>query len=91
MKVPIVSVQFINVVSFGGQIKSASAVSPSNPERAGSTPFEIELDEASGIFKVTKTLSGVVKSKYVPMTNVASFEVDERPVEKAEPKPAVKK
>ena len=84
MKIPILSVSFVNPVSFGGQIKSASSTSPSNPERAGSTPFDIELDEASGIFKVAKNASGIVKVKYVPMQNVACFEVLE------EAKPEVK-
>lgn len=81
--IPIISIQFINSVSFGGQLQSASSVSPSNPERAGATPFDLELDEGSGIFRVTKRAAGITKSKYVPMTNVAAFEVDERPVEKA--------
>lgn len=82
----IASVQFINPVAHGGGIKSASSTSASNPERAGSTPFEIEFDPESNLFKVTRTVQGKVVSKFVPMSNVSGFEMADEP--KAEVKPA---
>lgn len=87
MSTKVLKVEFINPVSLGGQIKSASTVSPANPDRPGSTPFTIELDEAATMFQITKKEAHRTVVKYVPMSNVSGFEVI--PEAKKEEKPAV--
>lgn len=87
----ILNVQFINPVAHGGGIKSASSTSASNPERAGSTPFDIEFDPESNLFKVTRTVNGKSISKFVPMTNVSGFEMADEPKSEVKPAAAVKK
>lgn len=89
MPTKILKVEFINVVSLAGQIKSASSVSPANPDRPGSTPFTIELDDGETLFKITKKEPHKTVVKYVPMSNVSGFEVDTTPEKK--PEPQVKK
>lgn len=68
-------VHFINPVSFGGQITSAKAGSPSDAMRVGSTPFDIELVESGGFpaVKLSKNQNGTVSHIYVPITNVSGY------------------
>ena len=80
MTVKLASVQFINVVSFGGQLQSLS-INPSG-ERPGEKPNEILLDETTQLIQLKRIVNGVPKVRYVPMSNVASFEpapVEEKP------------
>jgi hypothetical protein len=79
-------VQFINVVSFGGQIKSCNGKVVG--DRPGQEAAEIELDEKQRFFKMSKVMNGKLRSKYVPMSNVSGFEIIE---EEVVVKPAVKK
>ena len=83
----VLNVSFINVVAHGGGIKSASSTSAANPERPGSSPFDIEFDPDSNLFKITRSLNGKSVSKLVPLSNVACFEI----VEEVKPASEVKK
>ena len=76
-------VQFVNVVSFGGQIKSCNGRVVG--DRPGQTPTDIEVDEKQRFFKLSKVMDGKLRVKYVPMSNVSGFEVVE------EDKPAAPK
>ena len=77
-------VQFINPVSFGGQITSANGKVVG--DRPGQTPIDIEVDEKQRFFKLSKVMDGKSRVKYVPMSNVSGFEIIEEEV-----KPAAKK
>ena len=72
MTVKLVNVQFINVVSFGGQLQSLS-VNPSG-ERPGEKPNEISFDPESSLVEIKRVVNGRPTVKYVPLSNVASFE-----------------
>ena len=80
------TIQFKSVVSFGGQLQSAS-VDPVG-DRPGSTPMSIELDDSMRFFELIKSVNGRRTTKIVPMDNVASFEPLDEP--KVEPKKAAK-
>lgn len=71
----IVHVDFISVVSFGGSLKSVTSRGVVG-DRPGQKAADIELLEGD-ILKITREVNGITRSKYVPMTNVASFEVEE--------------
>lgn len=71
----IAEVQFRDVVSHGGQLKSASASVPSNPDRPGSTPCDIEFDPETMVFAITKTIQSKVRTKFVHVSNVTGWEV----------------
>jgi len=75
------TMQFKNVVSFGGQLQSASV----NPvgDRPGAVAMTIELDDSMRFFELVKNVNGVKVTKIVPMDNVASFE----PLEESKPEP----
>lgn len=73
-------VDFIAVVSFGGSLKSASGKVVG--DRPGQTPMDITLLDGT-TFRLRKTINGKERIKYVPITNVSGYEVDE------EVKPAV--
>jgi len=75
-------VDFIAVVSLGGSLKSAS--NKVVGDRPGQTPMEISVDEDMKFIRLVKTVNGKEKVKYVPMTNVSGFEVEEP----AKPQPA---
>lgn len=74
-------VQFINVVSFGGQLQSAS----NKPvgDRPGQGGMDIELSE-HGV-KLSKSINGVPTTRHVPLSNVAAMEFIEEPTPKANP------
>lgn len=84
MTIKLNSVQFVNTVSFGGSLQSLSV----NPvgDRPGALPNEISFDPESNLIEIKRIVNGVPQKRYVPMSNVASFEP--APVEK---KPEVKK
>lgn len=65
------TVQFKNVVSFGGQLQSAGGLVGDRP---GATAMEVELDDEQRFFKLTKFVNGKEATRFVPMENVASFE-----------------
>ena len=71
-------VQFINVVSFGGQIKSCNGKVVG--DRPGQTATDIEVDEKQRFFKLSRVMDGKMRVKYVPMSNVSGFEVIEEAV-----------
>lgn len=75
------SVQFISVVSFGGQLQSAS----NKPvgDRPGQGGMDIELGEYG--VKLSKTINGIPSVRHVPLANVASMEFIEEPAPKANP------
>jgi hypothetical protein len=75
------NVQFINTVSFGGQLQSASIRAVG--DRPGQGGMEIELDEKMRFMALTKFVNGQTRTRLVPMSNIASFEpiVEEKPVE----------
>lgn len=66
------NVQFVNTVSFGGQLQSASTRAVG--DRPGQGAMIIELDEEMRFVALTKTVNGNKKTRLVPMTNIASFE-----------------
>lgn len=66
------NVQFVNTVSFGGQLQSASIRAVG--DRPGQGGMEIELDEKMRFVALTKSVNGMPRTKLVPMTNIASFE-----------------
>lgn len=69
-------VQFINVVSFGGQLQSAS----NKPvgDRPGQGGMEIELGE-HGV-KLSRSINGIPTVRHVPLSNVAAMEfIEETP------------
>jgi hypothetical protein len=72
MTIKLVNVQFVNIVSFGGQLQSLS-VNPSG-ERPGEKPNEISFDPESSLVEIKRVVNGVPKTKYSPLSNVASFE-----------------
>lgn len=72
----ITHVDFIAVVSLGGSLKSASSKSVVG-DRPGQTPMDITVDEDMKFIRLSKTVNGKEKVKYVPMTNVSGFEVDD--------------
>lgn len=78
MPIKIGSVQFINVVAFGGQIKSAQDGTVVG-DRAGQTPTTIMLDDKQRFFELSKTVNGKVMRKVVPMSNVSGFEIIDEP------------
>ena len=69
------NVQFINTVSFGGQLQSASIRAVG--DRPGQGGMLIEMDNEMRFMSLTKSVNGATKTRLVPMTNVASFEVIE--------------
>ena len=72
-------VQFVNVVSFGGQIKSCNGKVVG--DRPGQTATDVEVDEKMRFFKLSRIMDGKLRVKYVPMSNVSGFEiVEEAPV-----------
>jgi len=71
-------VQFRNNVSFGGQLQSAS-ISPVG-DRPGQGGMEIDLDEKANIVRLRKPVNGIMEERFVPMSNIASFQP--LPVEK---------
>lgn len=79
----ITHVDFISVVSFGGSLKSFSQKVVG--DRPGQTPGVVTLSDDGTLFKLEKHINGKLRTKYVPMTNVSGFEVEE------EVKPQVKK
>lgn len=85
-------VDFINNVSFGGQIRSASSTSPQHPDRPGSGKFKLRLVEVSGIpcVEIVGVEAGREKVKNVPFTNVSTFEVAPPEEKKEEKKPETK-
>lgn len=68
-------VQFVNTVSFGGSLQSAS----NRPvgDRPGQGSMDIELDERGRFISLTKLVNGKPQTRVVPMANVAAFEVIE--------------
>lgn len=70
-------VQFVNVVSFGGQLQSAS-LRPVG-DRPGQGTMEILADLDKGLVYLTKNVNGRPVTKLVPMSNIASFELLEAP------------
>ena len=72
MTIKLVNVQFVNIVSFGGQLQSLS-VNPTG-DRPGEKPNEISFDPESNLIEIKRIVNGLPKTKYVPMSNVASFE-----------------
>jgi hypothetical protein len=66
------NVQFVNTVSFGGQLQSASTRAVG--DRPGQGGMAIELDEKMRFVALTKSVNGVQKTRLVPMSNIASFE-----------------
>jgi hypothetical protein len=76
------NVQFVNTVSFGGQLQSASIRAVG--DRPGQGGMTIEIDEKMRFIALTKSVNGITKTRLVPMTNVASFEcIIEEPVKPA--------
>ena len=76
------NVQFINTVSFGGQLQSASIRAVG--DRPGQGGMLIELDEKMRFMALTKDVNGQPRTRLVPMSNIASFEPiveDAKPVE----------
>lgn len=71
-------VDFIAVVSLGGSLKSASSKSVVG-DRPGQTPMDITVDEDMRFVRLVKHVNGKERVKYVPMTNVSGFEVEEEP------------
>lgn len=71
-------VQFASNVSFGGMLQSATTALVGN--RPGETAMDIEFDEARSLVALTKTLNGKIVTKFVPLTNIVAFEIDETPV-----------
>lgn len=67
------SVQFVSVVSFGGQLQSAGLGVVG--DRPGQVPMQIEGDLEAGYITLTKVVNGQLQSRLVPMSNVASFEL----------------
>lgn len=67
-------VQFINTVSFGGQLQSAS----DRPvgDRPGQGGFDLELGKFDGVtgVKMTKDINGKPSVRLVPLSNVACYE-----------------
>lgn len=72
MTIKLINVQFVNIVSFGGQLQSLS-VNPSG-ERPGEKPNEISFDPESSLVEIKRMVNGQPKVKYVPLSNIASFE-----------------
>ena len=68
-------VNFLHVVSFGGQLQSASC----NPvgDRPGQARMKIELDEKWRFIALTKVVNGQTVTHIVPMTNFSGFEAEE--------------
>jgi hypothetical protein len=79
-------VQFVNVVNFGGSIQSANDNPNGVGDRPGAGGTVIELDDAQAFVKLTRTLNGKPTTRYVPMSNIATFEVKDVPA----PAPAKK-
>lgn len=79
--------QFAKNVSFDGQQTSATSNTPTHGDRPGSTPCEIEFDPESMCFSLTKIIKGVVRTKFVHVSNVTGWEV----LPEAPKKPEVKK
>lgn len=69
----IARVAFNITVQCAGSVTGASSTSASAPERAGSTPFEIDLVEVLGIphVRLRKTLNGKLHEAHVPIFNVS--------------------
>ncbi len=82
-------VQFINPVSFGGQLQSASNKPVGDRPGQGAMAIELGSFEGARCVALTKTINGVPTTRMVPLTNVAMFE----PAEPTTPAlaPAVKK
>lgn len=85
----VVHVDFIAVVSLGGSLKSASSRGVVG-DRPGATPMEISVDEDMKFVRLVKHVNGKEKVKYVPMTNVSGFEVEEEVVAKPTAAPKAK-
>lgn len=66
-------VQFVNVVSFGGQLQSATNTVVG--DRPGQVAADLELDEKMRFITMTRAVNGVLQTKQVPMSNVACFEL----------------
>lgn len=69
-------VEFCNIVSFGGSLKSATSGGVIG-DRPGQTPMEIELSDDLCFVTLRKKVNNIMRSKVVPMTNVSSFEYPE--------------
>lgn len=72
----VIRVDFINVVNFLGAIKSASSKTVVG-DRPGQTPTEIDLDEKMRFIRLSRTHNEKPYVKYVPMSNVSGFEIEE--------------
>jgi len=81
-------VQFVNVVQFGGSLQSLS-VKPVG-DQPGQGENEIEVDEKMRFVRLGRRVNGIPAVKFVPMSNVASFEPEDEAQMQA-PKPVVKK
>lgn len=75
------NVYFINPVSCGGQITSASSGTVVG-DRPGQHPFEIDLEESGGFpcVKLSRIVQGKMSNVHVPLTNVAGFTPADAPV-----------
>jgi hypothetical protein len=77
-------VDFVNVVNFGGSLRSATTKpSGANP---GEGNTKIDLTEDMCFVMLTKSVNGKPLTKYVPMTNISSFQPVPPEEKKAEPK-----
>ena len=76
-------VQFINVVSFFGQIKSCNGRVVG--DRPGQVPTDIEVDEKLRFFKLSRIHDGKLRVKTVPMSNVSGFDLAEEEVKPVVP------
>lgn len=72
----ILKVDFANVVNFCGAIRSATSNTVVG-DRPGQVPTTIELDEKMRFIRLSRLSNGREAVKYVPMSNVTGFEVDE--------------
>lgn len=86
----VIRVDFINVVNFLGAIKSASSKTVVG-DRPGQTPTDIDIDEKMRFIRLSRTHNEKPYVKYVPMSNVSGFEVEEEIAKPAEVKKEVKK
>lgn len=84
----ITHVDFVAVVSFGGSLKSATSRGVVG-DRPGQVPMEISIDDKAKFIELKKHINGKLRVKYVPMTNVSGFEVEDEA--KPAPAPVTKK
>ena len=70
-------VSFVNVIQFGGGVKSLDAdVQADAMSRGGEKPT-LELTEVNGFtcVKAGRKVNGLLTFKHIPMTNVSDFEL----------------